>query len=106
MKLENCWLSPLGDIYPCVSFCHWEKACEIVKQYNYPLRDLELEDEALLARGWVRISFSKFIDNGWNAYWERPLSDIQKKMLAESFENEVVTDYTRMRWEMEVDDER
>ena len=69
MKLSTGWLSPDCVLYPCGYMGHLEASKELVEKYGIESREKitglrYLDDDALLAAGWFKITRRLMLGNG------------------------------------------
>lgn len=106
-ELNTGWLAPDGSFYACNHYEHVETAGEIVNKYNYSEFDSEGKhipaDDNLLNRGWCYIGIFLFWVHEWRIFWNKYLTEYQKRFLKPYFENGglPVNDISKLDWEKE-----
>ena len=96
--MKTGWLSPTGEWFPCP-----------VYEHLYWARKLSGEDkradDALINRGWVKISISQMGTRRWSIWWKHfHLTPEQKRFLEPYFapDSELPVDiFTKDYWEDE-----
>lgn len=80
------WLSPDAEFETCPEYGHTEKAAEIYERLN--LHDeIKNFDSAIMRRGWIKITYSTFMEYGYRFFGKRlSATEAQKRALREFFE--------------------
>ena len=96
--MKTGWLSPTGEWYPCEVYEHIYYAKKLSGETHRA-------DDALIARGWVKISISHWPMKRWSIWWRRwHLTPEQKRFLEPYFapDSELpVNEFERDYWEDE-----
>lgn len=81
------WMSPKGDMFPCDTREHMSKAEEICAHNKYVGHLKGQEDDALLTRGWIKISMLSYRERGL-AFWAwREPTEPQRDKLRSIYSN-------------------
>ena len=106
------WLSPTGEFIQCALMDHLSVAREIADELNYPKYDdikdkLLHPDEQLLRNGWVHITRFQLGAHEYVVYWQRHLTQEQKRYLEPFFndDNSLIDRLSRFEWEEEINND-
>lgn len=102
--MQTGWLSPNGEFYPCATFDHIEVAEDIISKVGIQANGVYHPDDVLMSAGWVHITRSSLGMKEQNVFWDKFLTEHQKRFLKPYFEenDEPVSDVAKARWEYEV----
>jgi hypothetical protein len=103
--MQTGWLAPNGDFYPCETFEHIAVAEELVDKLDIHIGLKYHADDILMESGWVKITRSLLGVKEQNIFWDKFLTEYQKKFLKPYFEenDELIGAIAIMRWEYEND---
>lgn len=98
------WLAPNGEFTQCGAYDHFSAAREIIERISPEDSACNNPDDYLQNSGYVKISKGILFDHGqYGIWWNNHLTEAQKTVLKEYFENPDITvmKTCRLEWEDE-----